>query len=97
MHKATEQQQQELITTTLKALAEYVDFAQFSNSTDEQFSAANVEQFTQDIAYMCKAVEQFAKTANLEQFNNAVYTQDTFVREYYINTIYAIEDCAVEA
>jgi len=95
--RATKQQQQELITTTLKALAEYVDFAQFSNSTDEQFSAANVEQFTEDIAYMCKAVEQFAKTADLEQFNDAVYTQDTFVREYYINTIYAIEDCAVEA
>lgn len=97
MHKATEQQQQELVSVTLKALAEYVEFAAFSNSTDEQFSVANVEQFTQDITYMCKAVEQFAKTANLEQFNDAVYAQDTFVREYYINAIYAIEDYAAEA
>jgi len=96
MHKATKQQQQELVSVTLKTLAEYVKFVEYCIST-EQFDAANTEQYMQDIAYMCNAVTQFAKTANLEQFNDAVYTQDTFVREYYINTIYALEDCGVEA
>jgi len=97
MHKATKQQQQELVSITLKSLAKFVNLAEFCNRDEELFNAACVEQHMQDIAHMCDAVEQFAKTADLEEFLDAVYSQDTFVRDYYINTIRAIEDHGVEA
>lgn len=87
--QATEQQRAELINITLNTLKEYIGFVQYTNNGTEDVNSTMMH--LEDVAYISNVLKQFAIEGDLDTLNEAIYLQDTFVREYYIKTINAIE------
>jgi hypothetical protein len=85
-------QRRQLINITLETMQRYVQFCQI----DDLDSLDSVDMYMSDISYMTDAVKQFAATGDLDEFENAVMWQDTFVREYYIDTLHAIDSVKEE-
>jgi hypothetical protein len=88
--QATQQQRAELINITLNTLKDYIGFVQYTNNGTEDVNSTLMH--LEDIAYITNALRQFAVEGDLDTLNEAIYLQDTFVREYYIKTINAIEE-----
>lgn len=87
--QATQQQRAELINITLNTLKDYIGFVQYTNNGTEDVNSTMMH--LEDIAYITNALRQFAVEGDLDTLNESIYLQDTFVREYFINTIRAIE------
>ena len=81
-------QRRELINTTLKTMKEYVAFSMITDTDDVN----SIDLHMEDVAYMAQAVREFAATGDLGEFEDAVMSQDTFVREYYIDTLRQIAE-----
>ena len=94
-----------IIATALVNMQEYTDFclrsAKFDDTkllccdTQEQMykgkNEDNIMHF-EDLCYMQKALHTFVLTKNVEQLQDSIMTQDTFVREYYADTLHYLED-----
>ena len=88
-----QQVQQELISATLQALKEYVDFVQ-ADSTRADCTAEDIVQHVDDVVYVCNIVKQFTQHKDVAKFCYALYTQDTFVRDYFAAAINIAEEFA---
>ena len=53
---------------------------------------ANDASFINDVVYNINAFNAFNNTSNVAQLYSTVYAQDTFVREYFANTLNYISD-----
>lgn len=79
-----------IINLTLETLRRYVEFTTIMDGED--FDSDDVAMHMDDIAYMTNAIKQFASDGDLRALGDRIMHQDTFVREYYITTLYEIED-----
>ena len=86
-----QQVQQELISATLQALKDYVDFVQ-ADSTCADCTAEDIAQHVDDVVYVCNIVKQFAQDKDAAKFCDALYAQDTLVRDYFADVIYIAEE-----
>ena len=89
--QAQAQLQQELISAALHALKEYVDFMHY-DSTHADSCVEDVAQHVDDVVYVCKIVKQFAQDKDVAKFCDALYAQDTLVRDYFADVIYIAEE-----
>ena len=94
-----------IIAIALVNMQEYTDFclrsAKYNDAkimhfdTQEQMykckNEDNIVHF-EDLCYMQKALHTFILTKNVEQLQDSIITQDTFVREYYFDTLSYLED-----
>ena len=94
-----------IIATALVNMQEYTDFcvrsAKYNDAlimhfdTQEQMYKSKCEDnimHFEDLCYMQKALHTFVLTKNVEQLQDSIMTQDTFVREYYADTLHYLED-----
>ena len=89
MQKANKQQTAAIVNITLNKLQEYISFVQYTNNGTED--VASTTMHLNDIAYISNVLTAFVKNKNLDELSNAIYKQDSFVRDYYVNTLHAIE------
>jgi hypothetical protein len=94
-----------IIATALINMQEYTDYclrsAKFDDTkllscdTQEQmYKGKNEDSITYfvDLCHMQKALHTFVLTKNVEQLQDSIITQDTFVREFYADTLHYLED-----
>jgi hypothetical protein len=89
---ATPGQRYDIVTATMRDMQEYLHFAMPSNPTDMTSLSMHLE----DIAYMTRAVQDFAEHSDMAIFESVIMQQDTFVREYYSGVLDLIYDCRDE-
>ena len=91
---ATNKQYTELLAITLSAVQQYIDFCKLCE-VDDDLDTANIKTQVNmhfgDLAYITNALTQFAQTKNMQELHSSIMQQDTFVREYFINTLRYLE------
>lgn len=93
MRKVTNAQVAEIVTITLSTMQSYTKFCK-SNLADDiaQGDTSSIAMYMDDLLYMQTALNNFVQNKNTVQLQDAIMHQDTFVREYYINTLRYIEE-----
>jgi len=90
MRKITNTQYKTVIALTSATLQQYTQFClQYAQDDDKCDSVMHLG----DILHMQRALNKFIHTANADALQDSIMQQDTFVREYYIDTLRYIEDC----
>jgi tellurite resistance protein len=87
--KLTTVQYANIIAITLATMQEYTDFCLRCAKDDK---TSNSVMYLEDVLHMQRALNAFISNSNVRQLQNNITMQDTFVREYYINTLRYIED-----
>jgi hypothetical protein len=89
--KLTQKHYINIIAITSATLQQYADFC-LRCAKDADNTAEDNTMHIEDILYMQTALNNFIKDKNVEQLQDSIMTQDTFVREYYIDTLQYVED-----
>ena len=89
MPKLAQQHKTAITKLMLHTTAKYI--TRFA--TDD--SADCFGMYANDVAYNSKALAKFNKTGDCVALHDAVMSQDTLVREYYISVLRYIEDNAL--
>jgi hypothetical protein len=89
MQKVTNAHYKNIIAITLATLQQYTNFILKCAQNDKTNNISVMH--LQDIQYMQNALNAFIKNADAAQLQNSIMLQDTFVREYYFNTLQYIE------
>ena len=91
MRKVTNVHYLNIIAITSATLQEYTNFCLHCAKDADSTADSNVMHLA-DILYMQRALNAFINNSNVAQLQDSIMTQDTFVREYYINTLQYLED-----
>jgi hypothetical protein len=91
MRKVTNVHYLNIIAITSATLQEYTDFCLRCAKHADSTADSNVMHLA-DILYMQRALNAFINNNNVAQLQDSIMMQDTFVREYYINTLRYLED-----
>jgi len=89
--KLTQKHYINIIAITSATLQEYTNFCLHCARAADNTAEDNVMHLA-DILYMQRALNAFINNSNIAQLQDSIMTQDTFVREYYINTLQYLED-----
>jgi len=89
--KLTQKHYINIIAITLATLQQYTKFC-LQCAQDADNTAEDNTMHIEDILYMQTTLNNFIKDKNIEQLQDSIMTQDTFVREYYIDTLQYVED-----
>jgi len=94
-NKATDKQFTDIFATTLASVQQYIDFCKLCKVVDADLDTADliaqVNTHFSDIAHITSALAEFAETKNMQDLHTKIMRQDTFVREYFIDTLQYIE------
>jgi hypothetical protein len=91
--KLTQKHYINIIAITSATLQQYADFALRCAKEDSVNNCVESNaQHIEDILYVQTALNNFIKDKNIEQLQDSVMTQDTFVREYFVDTLQYVED-----
>ena len=88
MRKITNEHYINVIAITSATLQEYTDFVLYCAREDENSNIMHI----QDILYVQTALNNFINNKCANTLQNKIMLQDTFVREYFINTLRYLED-----
>ncbi len=93
MRKVTNAQVTEIVSITLSTMQRYTKFCKSCIADDSaQSDTSSIALYMDDLLYMQTALNNFIQDKNAVKLQNAIMHQDTFVREYYINTLRYIEE-----
>ena len=90
INKLTQKHYINIIALTSATLQDYTNFT--LRVAKEYADADSDLMHIDDILYVQTALNNFINNKDVAQLQDALMTQDTFVREYYINTLQYIED-----
>ena len=93
-NKATDKQFTDIFAITLASVQQYIDFCKLCKVDDDLDTAdvkVQVNMYFDDIAHITSALAEFAQTKNMQDLHSKIMRQDTFVREYFIDTLEYIE------
>jgi 1,2-phenylacetyl-CoA epoxidase catalytic subunit len=91
MRKLTQKNYINIIAITSATLQQYTDFC-LRCAKDTDNTAEDNAMHIEDILYMQTALNNFIKDKNVEQLQDKIMWQDTFVREYFVDTLQYLED-----
>jgi hypothetical protein len=91
MQKVTNAHYVNIIAITLATMQEYTNFLKRC-ANDKDITAEDNIMHYDDLLYIQRALKDFVQDRNVEQLQDRIMMQDTFVREYYIDTLFYIED-----
>jgi hypothetical protein len=91
MRKLTQKHYINIIAITSATLQQYAEFCLRCTKDADNCVESNA-QHIEDILYMQTALNNFIKDKNVEQLQDSIMTQDTFVREYFVDTLQYVED-----
>lgn len=92
MRKITNEHYINIIAITSATLQEYTDFALYCAREDADTTENSNITHIQDILYVQTALNDFINNKCATTLQNKLMLQDTFVREYFINTLRYLED-----
>ena len=75
----------------LKTTEDFITFSTTQYGTHTPVTADNLKYSTLDVQHNINALVQFNADLNAQQLHDSIMLQDTFVREYYIDTLRYIE------
>ena len=75
----------------LKTTEDYINFSTTQYGVNSPITADNLKYSTKDVQHNINALMQFNEDLNVQQLHDSIMLQDTFVREYYIDTLRYIE------
>jgi hypothetical protein len=76
----------------LKTTEDYISFSTTQYGEHTPVTADNLKYSAEDIQRNINALVQFNTDLNAQQLHDSIMRQDTFVREYYIDTLRYIEE-----
>jgi hypothetical protein len=76
----------------LKTTEDYISFSTTQYGEHTPVTADNLKYSAEDIQRNINALVQFNTDLNAQQLHDSIMRQDTFVREYYIDTLHYIEE-----
>ena len=85
----------DITSITLATMQQYTEFCKLRKEEDDLAAAAlreDVNMHFEDLLHMQAALHKFVQDRDADALQDAIMTQDTFVREYYINTLLYLED-----
>jgi hypothetical protein len=91
MRKVTNAHYVNIIAITLATMQEYTDFLKRCANDADTTAEDNVMHYD-DLLYIQSALKDFVQDRNAKQLQDRIMMQDTFVREYYIDTLRYIEE-----
>ena len=94
--KLTQKHYINIITITSACIQDYADFAlrcaKFVQENEQSADADSDIMHFEDLLYVQTALNNFINNKNVAQLQDDLMTQDTFVREYFVNTLQYLED-----
>ena len=91
MRKVTNEHYINIIAITSATLQQYTDFVLYCARVDENSTENSNIMHIQDILYVQTALNNFINDKCANTLQNKIMLQDTFVREYFINTLRYLE------
>jgi len=91
MRKLTPAHKLAINMLVLKTTQDYIDFSTTQHGVNFPITVDNLQFSTLDLQYNINALAVFNKDNNVQNLHDAIMQQDTFVREYYIDTLRYIE------
>ena len=91
MRKVTNEHYINVIAITSATLQEYTDFVLYCAKQDEGTTENSNIMHIQDILYVQTALNNFINNKCATTLQDKIMLQDTFVREYFINTLRYLE------
>ena len=91
MRKVTNKHYVNVIAITSATLQEYTDFCLRSAKLDEGTTDNSNIMHIEDILYVQTALNNFINNKCATTLQDKIMLQDTFVREYFINTLRYLE------
>ena len=91
MRKVTQAHVLAINMLVLKTTEDYINFSTTQYGVNSPITADNLKYSTLDVQHNINALVQFNADLNAQQLHNSIMLQDTFVREYYIDTLRYIE------
>ena len=94
--KLTQKHYINIIAITSACIQDYANFtlrcAKFVQENEQSADAENDIMHFEDLLYVQTALNNFINNKDVAQLQDDLMSQDTFVREYYIDTLRYIED-----
>jgi len=75
----------------LKTTEDYISFSTTQWGVNSPVTADNLKYSTLDVQHNINALVAFNADLNAQKLHDSIMQQDTFVREYYIDTLRYIE------
>jgi len=75
----------------LKTTEDYISFSTTQHGVNYPVTADNLKYSTKDVQHNINALVAFNADLNAQKLHDSIMLQDTFVREYYIDTLRYIE------
>jgi replicative superfamily II helicase len=91
MHKLTAAHVLKINMLVLKTTEDYINFSTTQWGVNSPITADNLKYSTLDVQHNINALVAFNMDNNVQKLHDSIMLQDTFVREYYIDTLRYIE------
>jgi len=91
MRKLTPAHKLAINMLVLKTTQDYIDFSTTQHGVNFPITVDNLQYSTLDLQHNINALVAFNKDNNVQNLHDSIMRQDTFVREYYIDTLRYIE------
>ena len=91
MRKVTQAHVLKINMLVLKTTEDYINFSTTQWGVNMPVTADNLKYSTLDVQHNINALIQFNADNNVQNLHDSIMQQDTFVREYYIDTLQYIE------
>jgi hypothetical protein len=91
MRKVTQAHVLAINMLVLKTTEDYINFSTTQHGVNFPVTADNLQYSTLDVQYNINALVEFNADKNAQKLHDSIMLQDTFVREYYIDTLQYIE------
>jgi hypothetical protein len=75
----------------LRTIANYASFC----ARDDERDISSLQMYADDVQHNAAALQAFNSTKNAQALHDSIMRQDTFVREYFIETLRYIENNAL--
>jgi hypothetical protein len=91
MRKLTPAHKLKINMLVLKTTEDYISFSTTQHGVNFPITVDNLQFSTLDIQHNINALVAFNTDNNVQKLHDSIMQQDTFVREYYIDTLQYIE------